>query len=1378
MPLFPRRSGTNPMLSTSALPDDYYDPIYLGMHQRSLRATMYGIGDVVRAIIDDGKVKFQYMRSGQTFGSMKDAFEAAGKEGVTTFSRLTGTRETSSLNTRGLVGFEERLIRLQDELRLDPRLAARFNIENPRDVSFEVGTFKTGMGEKDRLTKIIDKLGEGLIVPDGDEFNFFQIRVGKDRLLSFDEMNDILFRSSKVGDQFLGGFFSSSALIKALEEESLTDLFSKYGKRARGAIGVRDVSLAGEELNEILRISGIGGDGLSEQNVKIFKVSEDMQKIATRYLETQVPGATVRDVTQYILDGLDDEAKAFYEGGDRTLNLVRGALDLSGITDFATATDKQKQIFEQSVESAYDGTAVINSQFFRAIKNQMQQELTQLKNMGDITPEINQRILELESQIGNMNPENFQAITSRIFLPFKENGKITPKMIKAVVDQAGLKNPLQKYAVVATDVVLKKEAALMGPVSMMNLVLQGDTSSKVYYDPLAPAFHYDMFSSPTYVKAQEARITRITESFRHAVETGEINESLKRGIYQMAEQDIDGLPDQVRSMRQRNRLYMGRLKQAIESGVDIRTMPELLNYLGNYVQSELYREKDGVFQIAMDNVFRVALDTEASFYSGRESADTGFSVGRGLRDIEIAKGVTGGTRNIQAVEFAIQGHKMLFGGNTARLFKQSLGGFDLDDKGIVMPRLLKDASGEARLGAFIFRQPTGPAEFIFAMPKFGTADTVKMFLQSSDALMNQLEEVKDENRYFQLMHESLTARGARAKEIDRQLASYVAQDEVAGGIGQIERAFVDLMGRAQTSGNYVVQTLTGQEKIFDILGRGPDGLASPLQLTKKLVKEMIDSNLGIDENLLVSQYQYGEMTRVFNEAESFAFDAATKDQLRRAGIRGNVSQKTVAEAIKNAEAAGDMEKSINIQNIVSGIYQEKTREALSKKANIGSYINRLVVASASADQEEAIYTALRAKGLGTAVDDITRATNIAAISPSDVVDLINYMSGDQKLLGVQNYYQNLGRMIEAQGGDPIKAVSGIEKILKKQGIELSESIAQAAIEQKFSRIGMLRARAMQAGIDDPNLMAGIDEEFLRARLKSSDDAARALQALESGFTNEATKIRRSATLSTDVNNQIADYSMQLQAARSAQDYNLTSELMRVAGLSGDNMYAHASKNVKLGKLAKDSMDATNAQLYAKSTMTNMSEVKASREASVLAENILKEFQSMQNKSMSVIDLADFETSQISDLMKAKKIEQAQIVGNKLRSMIIGAAQSSESTTVQDILDNMERLTFTSRYRNLSKYRNIITGVGDENDIINLTSAARDQREIKFLQKQQNISSLTDQLDNMISQLNGMSQEDRAYMLSQSRDILDASIRTRKRNRHRRTQISCCLTSVF
>lgn len=1366
MTMFPRRNTANQMLSTSVLPEDYYDPVYLGMHQRSLRATMYGIGDIIRAIIDEGKVKFQYVRSGEIFDTMKDAFEGAGREGVTTFSRLTGTPETSSLNTRGLAGLEQRLLDLQQSILDDPSLAARFGIDNPRDIAFEVGTFKTGMGEKDRLAKIIDKLGEGLIVPEGDEFNFFQIRVGKERLLSLEEMNEILFRTSRVGDQFMGGFFSQDALISKLGNNDLLDLFSKYGKRARGAIGIRDVSLTGDILQQVLENAGIGGVGLSEENVKVFNIAEDMRTMAARYLQAQTLGRVMTDdeLSKFILEGMGEEAIDYYGGGNRTLNLIRGALDLSKIgsaEELAEEFLKSKteglrsgkyKIFEESVEAAYDGTAVINSKFFKSLKSQMEEEFRQLNAIENKSPEVVARISELSSQIQNMTPENFQAITSRIFMPFRDQaGNVSPRMIKAVVDQANLRSSLQKYAIVAADVVLKKETALMGSTSAMNLVLQGDVSSKVYYDPLAPAFHYDIFSSATYVKAQEARIARLTESFQRAVETGEINESLKRGIYYMADRDISALPEATRSIQERNKIFAQRLKTAIESGVDIRSTPQLLNYLASHVQSQLYREKDGVFQVAMDNVFRVALDTESSFYAGRDASDVGFSVGRGLRDLEIARGVTGGNRSIQAVEFSIQGHKMLFGGNTAMEFKQALGGFDLDDKGIVMPRLLQDASGQARLGTFIFRQPTGPAEFVFAMPKFGTVDTVKMFLESSDALMNQLESLKDQDKYFGYMYETLTAKGSRKQFLEERFRAFAAEDELIEGPGQIEKAMIDLMGRAQTAGNYKIQTLTGEEKIFDILG---ENLASPLQLTRQRVEDIIASGAIDDKNLekyLVSQYNYGELVRVFNEKTGFAFDEESRRAFQALGITGDLegpkAQQVVQQAIEQAKTTGNIDRAISIDNIITKIFNQKTAEALQKKENIGSYINRLVVASASADQEEAIYEALRAKGLGSAVQDIRASTRIAAIGPSDVVDMINYMSGQQGL------YMDIERLMSLSGQDPIGAVAAVEKILGKESTELSEAVAQAAIEQKFKRIGMLRARAIEAGLD-PSLVAGIDQEFIRARLKSSDDAARALQSLQLGFETEAEKVKTSTTLSAEADKQITDYLSQLKQARKANNYDLTAEVARVAGLAADSIYAHASQNVRLGQMAKDTLDAVNSELYRKSAMNNLSEVNISREASILAQNIMNQYEEMQAKAMSVIDLQNLEIEDVSELMKARKKEQAQIVGNKLRSMILGAAQQSESSTVQDIVDNLERLTYTSRHGKSRRIRNIITGIGGENDIINLFEAAEAQREIKFLERQQNIVSLNEQMQDLMRNVDAMTNEERAYILRQSKDVFE------------------------
>jgi hypothetical protein len=103
-------------------------------------------------------------------------------------------------------------------------------------------------------------------------------------------------------------------------------------------------------------------------------------------------------------------------------------------------------------------------------------------------------------------------------------------------------------------------------------------------------------------------------------------------------------------------------------------------------------------------------------------------------------------------------------------------------------------------------------------------------------------------------------------------------------------------------------------------------------------------------------------------------------------------------------------------------------------------------------------------------------------------------------------------------------------------------------------------------------------------------------------------------------------------------------------------------------------------------------------------------------------------------------------------------QGTLNTTVQDILDNMERLTNTSRFRRTRGYEGLLSGTGDENDIKNLVYGSQRARELKFLRKQENIESLANQLDDMIAQANAMSPQDRADILRQSRDVLESHVR--------------------
>jgi hypothetical protein len=652
-------------------------------------------------------------------------------------------------------------------------------------------------------------------------------------------------------------------------------------------------------------------------------------------------------------------------------------------------------------------------------------------------------------------------------------------MIKAVVDQADFDKTLQRYSILTTDVALKKETAIMGTDDSINLVLQGQSKGRVYYDPLAPAFHYDMFSDPSYIKANEARQNRIISSLNHAIQTGEIRSNLRRQIYQAVDQDLDALPAPTRSSFERNRMFMQQLKEAIESGMDVRTMPQLLNYLKKNASADLFRIKDGVFQPALEDVFRLSIDTEASFFGGR--ADKAARLGEGLRDINIF----GRNEPIKALTFQVQGHKMLFAGDAASMFKHSLGGFDLDDKGIVMPRIFKDASGKDRLGTFLFRQPTGPGEFIFGKADLRNIDTIKLFLENNDALMEQLDEMKaanSNNSLFNTIYEGITASGKRKEQIDNLLANQNSDS--------IENFIIGIMKRAEQNRTYKIQRVDLNHSFFKQL-EGKE-FSSPLALTKENIKAAAAAGLG-EEKYLVQQYNYGNMLRVFATEGSFKYS----DELHT-GLRGYVSGDEFNRLTAIREAGDqDIQYGREIARImqdataenragISSLFDEdlarKGRKAILKQDTIGQYINRLTVASAGADQQEAILARLQGK-IDDSLLSTLRNTKIATFAPSDVVDLIVNLNEGIGVEGVENLEKLYGGAVDKDA-----AIRAIENITGQMFDDVSvvEATGRQMIDSKFEFLGKLRSVAMQNLIgqsDYRDLLAGVDNAILDARLK-------------------------------------------------------------------------------------------------------------------------------------------------------------------------------------------------------------------------------------------------------------------------------------------------------
>lgn len=279
---------------------------------------------------------------------------------------------------------------------------------------------------------------------------------------------------------------------------------------------------------------------------------------------------------------------------------------------------------------------------------------------------------------------------------------------------------------------------------------------------------------------------------------------------------------------------------------------------------------------------------------------------------------------------------------------------------------------------------------------------------------------------------------------------------------------------------------------------------------------------------------------------------------------------------------------------------------------------------------------------------------------------------------------------------------------------------------------------------DPSLVAGIDPEFIRARLKNKEDATIALKSLLFGFEQE-----KGDFSSTEAD----DYLSNLRAASQAEN-GLTEQAIRLAGLSADSVYAHASKNIKIGQDAEAAFNAVSREMRQKSSMLFQSEVKTTTEAAKIAENILDQFMSMEQEASSILAMADGQTEDISETVKAMASVRRQIAGEKVKSMIIAGAESSEGTTVQDILDNMERLTYTQRYRNARAYEKLTTSGVEENQLIQMFDAARNARIQRALTKQGVKTSLFEQFDDMMIQARGDSAI-RKDLLDHARGAIEA-----------------------
>ena len=385
-----------------------------------------------------------------------------------------------------------------------------------------------------------------------------------------------------------------------------------------------------------------------------------------------------------------------------------------------------------------------------------------------------------------------------------------------------------------------------------------------------------------------------------------------------------------------------------------------------------------------------------------------------------------------------------------------------------------------------------------------------------------------------------------------------------------------------------------------------------------------------------------------------------------------------------------------------------------------------------------ILSQAESRGLSTSVIEKINARTIQIVSPSDAVDLVVNLNGT-KDIGLERSARVLEAFYE-NATDREAAARAIAKIRGIQDINdttLIKSLGTQMIETKGELIGNLRAVSMQY-TDNAELIAGIDKEIIKQRLKGQD-----LDLFISSMLRGYRETISDLGVFDPVEGKFIDGTDQ----KLIDDYNAASKLAEVTreekqqslinflGLGDDNKYAHLAKSARQGLDAFESLEAENARLMARRTTSFASEINMSQDAVKISENILKEYSSFLEQNESMLRSLTGNEDDISELMKHQRFLANAEINDRVYSMIYKAAEVNENVRVKDIVDNMDFLINT-RTPKLRKLMNGQMFGEQENALVDLFAGAQYSRRLRDAQKQGRNIDLVNNYNSMVDEVRG------------------------------------------
>ena len=807
-------------------------------------------------------------------------------------------------------------------------------------------------------------------------------------------------------------------------------------------------------------------------------------------------------------------------------------LSKSGVTVGEEIAHKMKVAFT-GMEKARDGQYYVTEPFVKKMLAGFQSELdsvvAEIRSTGGTTTlSQSQTVKELQKQI-----EHYKNVLKQI----SSNGDVVARinigvgqfkgeaMVLSARRSERFRDPITGLipAVIGDVSAIKKE---VGSNLARNILIDvGESSTEVFSDPLMMLYHGDYFTQPAMIASMRQNAGYTLSKTQEFMQSGDAPKEVIEALRKDIEGDLAIIKDvmldpQTRMSHLRKRREAEEIMTQMANGIKANEIPAMVRRVSDYYSAKVVRYKNGRADVVMPTASRFSLRTFESKLVRAED----FKKMRST-DVNLGHyGITGGTtESLKTVGFRVRGHSLMMSGDAAYLYQHSLGGFDLDDKGIPLMSTFVDSGNKKRLAFLTLRQPTSFQESLAMSADLSDSETVHALFENNEKFKLALQDdtvlaalrIDKTSQEYQDLNKMVNGNGSDRNNLDR---AKVNQEKIEDLIIRISEGHVYPEGLPELSSSQVVQMVMAKSPSILGLDRMIENKNGQLSPWGEYIK-----GLGMDPSEIPAGYDSDAIFQVLKKPVEKDFNTKLlADASAELGYTVRDADH-LQEILRGGGVGFRPGDDVRLTARITRLTEEIMRDSANSDAaeSIGLFVNRQSAAVSVLESSRKILLGEKTLGVtaqSKAYDKFVGMSSVMTLPASEAVDVAKQVGAEQVLhnfgtaidlarkqgVSTESIEQALKAYVETLQHPDFSPLAAIGKIpgLDKEALDalkipmLLSGFGKGSL-RAFSSVGYVRGKQIaeqvsRTGSIDVNELYGLQQAMFEggfARIKGEQDKA-------------------------------------------------------------------------------------------------------------------------------------------------------------------------------------------------------------------------------------------------------------------------------------------------